>query len=361
MKSGRPDRLAAMAERRGDPDALLVIDALAGVLRAFGDAFDIPGATVEQTRAKCDRWARHALVGSPVADDAPPAGVVAARDWNGLLQFVAGQRRAERDYVVPALADMRQVIATFVQGLGFAVREEADEESRTREQLDRLRSALQADSLADLKREAQATVSLVSELADRRQKRRTRQSEDMAEQVRRLGERLEVAERESGTDPLTGLANRRTFEQHLERASQLSAAFGGESCLLLVDVDHFKAVNDELGHPAGDAALRELAKCLIRTFPRKGDCVARFGGEEFAILLRDATLADGQRLAERLRVAVRTLVVYYEGHEIRLTISIGLCEIEAGQPKRTFERADRALYAAKRGGRDQVVVGKPGE
>src|SRR5262249_33605793 len=218
------------------------------------------------------RWARHALVGTPVTDDAAAAGPIAARDWKGMIGYLVGQRRAEREYVVPALADMRQVIASVVQGLGVAVGEEATEETRTREQLARLTSALQADSLADLKREALATVSLVSELADRRQKRRSRQAEELSEQVRRLGERLEVAERESNTDPLTNLPNRRTFEQQLERASQLAAAFGGESCLLLVDVDHFKSINDQFGHPGGDAALRDLAKCLIRTFPRKGDC-----------------------------------------------------------------------------------------
>jgi diguanylate cyclase (GGDEF)-like protein len=180
-------------------------------------------------------------------------------------------------------------------------------------------------------------------------------TQELSEQVRLLGARLEVAEKENVTDALTGLANRRAFDQELTRVANMAAVFGEEACLLLIDADHFKDVNDKYGHRAGDIVLRALSEVLVRTFPRKSDVVARFGGEEFAIILRDANAVDAVRLGERLLAQVRALAVHHEGEDLRITVSVGAAVVVPAQPAMWLERADRALYTAKAEGRNRCV------
>jgi diguanylate cyclase (GGDEF)-like protein len=171
-----------------------------------------------------------------------------------------------------------------------------------------------------------------------------------------LGRALEEARREVGLDPLTRLFNRKTFDEQLERVSDLSGLFGQPACLLLVDVDHFKFVNDNHGHQAGDEVLRRLADCLVRTFRRRDDVVARFGGDEFAVILRETESKESVLLTDRAIDAVRTMAIEHGGQTIRITISVGLCQAKAGESaQRWLERADRALYEAKEKGRDRAA------
>jgi diguanylate cyclase (GGDEF)-like protein len=163
-------------------------------------------------------------------------------------------------------------------------------------------------------------------------------------------------------DPLTGLYNRRHLEDRL--SSELSAArrHGRPLSVLLVDVDHFKAVNDRHGHLVGDDALRMLALAL-RGAVRREDVLARYGGEEFLVLARE-TGADGARvLGERIRAAVETARVRFDDVELALTVSVGVSvsegdgRYEPGRSERELiEAADRAMYEAKRQGRNRVVV-----
>ena len=163
-------------------------------------------------------------------------------------------------------------------------------------------------------------------------------------------------------DPLTGLYNRRHLEDRL--ASELSGALrhGRALSVLLVDVDHFKAVNDRHGHLAGDEALRMLALAL-RSAVRREDVLARYGGEEFVVLARETGLEGARQLGERIRAAVERARVRYEGVELSLTVSVGVTvaagpgPYEAGRSERELiDAADRALYEAKGQGRNRVVA-----
>ena len=121
-------------------------------------------------------------------------------------------------------------------------------------------------------------------------------------------------------------------------------------------MDHFKAINDTYGHPAGDTVLKQLANCLSRSFPRKGDTLARYGGEEFAVVLRNAGMTDARRLGERLLGSVRALRFPGLPDALQVTISIGLAELAPGDSDAVWlERADRALYLSKHGGRDRIT------
>jgi diguanylate cyclase (GGDEF)-like protein len=155
------------------------------------------------------------------------------------------------------------------------------------------------------------------------------------------------------TDALTGVWNRRKFNELVAGEVARAQRYGQSLSLALADVDHFKGVNDTFGHDAGDAVLRELAD-VIREQVREVDSVARWGGEEFVVLCPGVPLEGGRVLAERLRVSIA-------GHRFpavgRVTVSLGVTDYRGGDtPDALFTRADAALYAAKEGGRDRVAT-----
>jgi len=166
-------------------------------------------------------------------------------------------------------------------------------------------------------------------------------------------------------EPLTGLHNRRYLLDRLSTELAAGQRHRRPLALLLVDVDHFKKVNDGHGHAAGDEALRLLAR-VLQGAVRKEDVVARFGGEEFVILARETSLAGARALGERIRRAVERSRCTFQGAEIALTVSVGVAVGQAPpafEPGKTehqlLEAADRALYRAKRQGRNRVVSAAP--
>ena len=161
------------------------------------------------------------------------------------------------------------------------------------------------------------------------------------------------------TDALTGLANRRRFDQCLEREWTRAAASGRPLALALVDVDHFKTLNDRHGHPAGDACLREIAAALCRVV-RTSDLVARYGGEEFAVLFSGLGEASLLAAADRLRLGVLARGICRDDTRLGLvTVSIGAASHVPAigvSPATLVGAADAALYEAKRQGRNRTVA-----
>ncbi|MCJ0825408.1 GGDEF domain-containing protein [Luteimonas sp. 50] len=163
--------------------------------------------------------------------------------------------------------------------------------------------------------------------------------------------------RSAELDALTGTFNRRSIDQWLSRTFLDASRRQQSLSLLFIDIDHFKSINDRLGHAGGDHCLREVAAAL-RGALEEGDLLGRYGGEEFVALLPGRAGADAREMGERLRAAVERSVVEYEGRNERITVSIGVAtrlERES-TPAAAIERADKALYAAKRGGRNCVHV-----
>lgn len=159
------------------------------------------------------------------------------------------------------------------------------------------------------------------------------------------------------SDALTGIPNRHFFTEALARAWR-DERRSAPQAILMMDIDHFKQLNDRYGHPVGDGCLREVARVLQRGLSRQDDVLARYGGEEFIVLLRDCSAGDAEVVAERLRAAVQQLQLENLGSpELVVTISIGVAsgELSDGEAAaRLVEAADRALYQAKIGGRNRV-------
>jgi diguanylate cyclase (GGDEF)-like protein len=169
---------------------------------------------------------------------------------------------------------------------------------------------------------------------------------------------IEEISRRARTDALTGLANRQQFEERFSRIVMETNRFGGSCTLIVADIDRFKHVNDTYGHQVGDEVLKRVSAALQGEI-RNVDLCARYGGEEMALLLPQTDLSGGCLLAERLRNAVGARPYVISGREIHVTISLGVASYPEGARDRDelFSVADRALYGAKRGGRNRVVAG----
>ncbi len=163
-------------------------------------------------------------------------------------------------------------------------------------------------------------------------------------------------QRLSSTDPLTGLLNRQSLEARLTHQCQRFHRTQQPAALLMLDIDHFKRINDTYGHPAGDAVIQATANVLIAGI-RDVDAAGRFGGEEFVVALEDTDAAGALVVAERLRRTVEQTVVNHGG-PIHFTISLGVAELNAATatPATWLEAADRGLYQAKESGRNRSVV-----
>ncbi len=164
-------------------------------------------------------------------------------------------------------------------------------------------------------------------------------------------------ERETFLDPLTRIPNRRAYDLRIKEELQRYHRYQHSFSLLLFDVDHFKKVNDNFGHWAGDKCLKEAIK-RIKPVMRESDFLARYGGEEFVIILPGTDQESAKAVAERLRVMIEKTHFLFQGQKIPLTISVGVAQVEPSDANQQilFSRVDAAMYQAKRAGRNQVVV-----
>ncbi len=174
---------------------------------------------------------------------------------------------------------------------------------------------------------------------------------------------------EANRDAITGLSNRRSFDKAIEEACRRTDSGSFAFCLLMVDIDHFKSFNDRFGHLVGDSVLTLVASCLKQTIKGR-DIVARFGGEEFAVILPDTTLQNAVKVSDQIRerIASRELRKRSTGESLgRITVSIGVASRRPGEwPRQIIERADSCLYEAKRAGRnctrhDVTLLGVQGD
>ncbi|MGV6826432.1 MAG: diguanylate cyclase [bacterium] len=171
--------------------------------------------------------------------------------------------------------------------------------------------------------------------------------------------RIKVLSQQTLTDPLTGIANRRAFEQYLQREWLFAQRTTTTISLLLVDIDHFKHFNDTYGHPQGDSALQAIATALPEATLRPRDLVARIGGEEFAIILPETSLESAELVADRLHKHVHRLcITTTRGVSGCLSLSIGVAactDTRHQQPENILDEADQALYLAKKAGRNRTM------
>jgi len=172
---------------------------------------------------------------------------------------------------------------------------------------------------------------------------------------------FERMQRQATTDGLTGLANHRTFYDILEKELWRYRRYGGEISLIMVDIDNLKTINDDYGHRVGDKVIKEISR-KIKTCIRQIDTAARYGGDEFAVILPNTALAEAIVVAERMVDVVSSSPITWEKGQIDLSISVGLGQYEADiSPEDITNRSDQALYTAKEAGKNTVRIFEPSE
>lgn len=236
-------------------------------------------------------------------------------------------------------------------------------------EMDALGTRLQsAPDLSSLQSEIQQRMQAISthlktfhEQEDERARAWQTRSEEMDRRIHELEQSaqdmqasLRKEHQLATTDPLTGIANRLVFDRRMADTCRQATQAGTAACLLILDIDHFKHINDRFGHAAGDRALCIVARQLGAVL-RPHDVLARYGGEEFAVILSGADLDAGTQKAEALRKQIETTSFRGRQKPVRITLSCGVTEVRGGDtPATVFARADRALYLAKDRGRNRV-------
>jgi diguanylate cyclase len=245
-------------------------------------------------------------------------------------------------------------------------------DTQIREQVDGLQSSMQdAADLEDLKHVLENHLEGLLGTMDQHQKQRDEREHEIAARLKSLAERvahmeqealgyrehLEEQRQKALIDPLTSLPNRAAWSERLEHEIRHWQQHGNTLLLVMLDLDHFKRINDNYGHLAGDKVLKIIANVLRKRL-RGTDFIARFGGEEFVMLMPDTSLTTGAKLLETLRASIEACPFHFKGERVTITLSVGFTALKTAEHSdQALKRADQALYRAKNAGRNRVEPG----
>ena len=333
-----------------------LVDELGKLVRALSEGMTDLAEDESWARGQTQAL-RASLSGQGEGDGLTVRGVRAAADMLTQTRLQQQRLRGERDRARAALRALVESLSLELQGLGGQTGRFADELTRCTDDLEHADSREQMSNV--LHQMLTASRSVQTEVADAsaRISASRGQADELNSRVRELEGELQRLSEEVSTDALTQVANRRGLTQAFDVESARSLREGGPLAIGLVDIDNFKKLNDSLGHGAGDVALKALAM-QVRTALRPVDHVARFGGEEFVVLLPGTTVADAQEALTRVQRTLSMSLFMHEGREVFVTFSAGVTVWKAGEPLgSSLERADSALYEAKRAGKNRTCIG----
>lgn len=310
---------------------------------------EVEGHPVRKTREALDEFAKELI--APTAENSTERVLFRFR------QFFSAYRIDETAYFQKTFEDFRTIIWDFVDQLAEDIGAEQKEDGEIRQSLDELKEAVESNSIDVLKNHSRKFIDHYIEKQFKKDKRRASRLKSARKNLSKVKKQLGEAHDAARTDHLTGAQNRKTFDESCSQMGKLMTSAGQPVTIMLVDIDHFKKINDTFGHPVGDFVLKELVKFLHKEFMRENDVVARIGGEEFAILLPDYTAQQALKKAEEVMAKVRAEAYVHESHTIKFTVSIGIAQMTEGEEVSAWiKRADLALYNSKNTGRNRATL-----
>jgi diguanylate cyclase (GGDEF)-like protein len=332
-------------------------DAVAAMLRVLGKyALPTQQFPVDRFVEKTESLAKAVLLRT-VSDDVTGKPTKLIKIFAEIKQLVRHQREAESSEYTTHRESAHIIVSDLVTSLKHSLEQREGHDREIVGLLTEMEEVVERGDLKSIKRVAAKTASQIKEVISVERERDRAQLEELSDQLRSMREALNEARSQMQRDPLTELLNRGAFDDTFEKTVDLSHASAADLALFVLDLDHFKQVNDRFGHPAGDQVLKSVSKQLIRCFPRRDDIVVRLGGEEFAVLCRNTGMDEVGLLAERVRGQVAALEIDLDGNAHRQTVSVGAAVLEPREPAaQFFKRADDALYQAKRAGRNRVEI-----
>ncbi len=294
---------------------------------------------------------------------------------NDYIKRVSTEREEAAAFIQEISGQLIQVEKHLFNSLSFAKEAQAASSSFTDEienQLSEFKESVDfSTTLQELKLSISSSISVIqSAIEEKRKIDRTRVSQTdqqmqvlqkdlllMKGEISEAKERAEQLEHELLLDPLTGAFNRRAYDFKIREELKRFQRYGSIFSIMILDVDHFKQINDQYGHNVGDLCLKEIIN-RIKPLLRESDFLARYGGEEFIVLLPETRIKGAAGVAEKLRQMIEKTEFLHKGEPVKVTISIGVTEVrqEDTAPESLFERVDRALYKAKGSGRNRVIT-----
>ncbi len=331
------------------------IDTLSCIIRAMGDlSFSIDGELdVDLFQGLCEQYACHVENGAAVAAHEIPMTPDGTRQWSNVRHFYIDRRTHEQTFVNERIGDYRDIVKDLVAGLKRIGQRDKDTETGIRRYLEAVENAVDVGNVDEIKSVVSDTITNVTDIFSQQKAAYETQIQELNKRMSCLRDDLNQATEKMQRDALTETFNRGAFDAAITRALNTHFILGQPVTLVLVDLDDFKAVNDNHGHAAGDEVLRQVGEALARSFIRRNDFVARFGGDEFAVILTDTTATNATVLLERFMDNIQKIIVPGEEHDRPIGCSIGYTELNDNDSVTTaIERADAGLYDAKRAGRN---------
>lgn len=310
--------------------------------------FDFDGHPVRKTRGVLDQFAKELISSSKEQSE---------RVLFRFRQFFSSYRIDEYTYIQKTFEDFRGIIWDFIDQLSEDIAYEENADNEVKENLSQLREAVEANSIDSLKQQSRQFIDFYMEHQSNRDNRRSKKISQMQKSLSVVKKKLVQANENMRLDHLTGAYNRKSFDEKIQQYTKLGDLSGGTISMLTLDIDFFKKINDNYGHPIGDYILVECVNLLKEVFHRDTDFVARVGGEEFSILLPDHKTEHAVKKAEELVQRVRKEVFVKDNMRLNFTVSVGIAErLPNENIEHWMKRADQALYKSKNDGRDRYTI-----
>jgi len=331
------------------------LDTLSNIMHVMGEeSFPLGIETnAEKFPQVCTEFARHVENGAAVPSFDIPASVDGKREWARVRRFFGERRHDEKVFVNERLSDYRGVVDHLVSGLRAIGVREQNTESNILQSLLSIEEAVSGGALPQIQAALTRAVTRVNETFAQQKREYEEQLSTLNDRMSNLRQDLVAAREEMKRDSLTGAFNRGAFDTAILQSLNMHFVLKQPVTLLMIDLDFFKQVNDSHGHAAGDAVLRAIGDCLARSFIRKNDLIARFGGDEFAVILSDTSAKHAGGLVERFLELARNTEISSGDAAVSIRCSVGYTEATADDTVESLiDRADQALYQAKADGRD---------
>ena len=332
------------------------LDTLSSLIRVIGDeSFPLDSDSDPAFFPSiCGNLARHVENGAAVPAFDIELKNTGEREWQTVQRFMVERRRHEKKFVTERLGDYREIVNDLVSGFREIGHRDKHSEADVRECLTLMQDAISDDELPRIKTALADTIAKVQEIFAQQKNRYEAELKRLNDRMSNLRRDLVTVREEMKQDALTQAFNRGAFDSALTQCLNMSYLTRQPVCLLMIDLDEFKQVNDSHGHSIGDAVLRAVGGCLARSFIRKNDLIARYGGDEFAVILPDTKVEHVVNIAERFLQQVREVAIESNGKIVSISCSLGCTEVREDDTEETFvDRADKALFEAKAKGRDQ--------
>lgn len=312
--------------------------------------FEIDSHSIRKTRENLDNFAKEIL---------QPSAEKLSDVLFRFRQFYSKYRIDESAYFEKTIEDFKTIVWDFVDQLSEDLAFDMKNDQTLNEKLMQLKEAVEANSISDLKNQSRQFIDSYIDFQSRKENRNKKKVAFIEKNLTTVKKKLVEANHNLHRDHLTQAFNRKSFDEQINQIWKMANANKKPASLMILDIDHFKKINDTYGHDMGDFVLVECVKLLQGLYSRESDFVARIGGEEFAILLPDYRLEHAADKAFKTLEQVRKEVFVKHGMELRFTISIGVAQLgQEEDVKQWIKRADLALYESKNTGRNKLTLAK---